>query len=114
MPLTCGCCRGVAVVGGQLRQDRGERCHHRTPYSTALWRVYILYCVTVMTLALARSSPCFASQEARVVLLQQQADELDHVMDALQRAAGGSFDVSKVTALLIVIASGLPFSCLLV
>ena len=87
---------------------------HRTPYSTALWRVYILYCVTVMTLALARSSPCFASQEARVSLLQQQADELEHVMDALQRAAGESFDNSKVTALLIETASALPFSCMLV
>ena len=74
----------------------------------------VLYCVTVMTLALARSSPCFASQEARVSLLQQQADELEHVMDALQRAAGESFDISKVTALLIETASALPFSCMLV
>ena len=89
---------------------------HRTPYSTALWRdgVYVLYCVTAVTLALARSSPCFASQEARVALLQQQADELEHVMDALQRAAGENFDISKVTALLIETASALPFSCRLV
>ncbi len=47
-------------------------------------------------------------------LLQQQADELEHVMDALQRAAGESFEISKVTALLIETASALPFSCMLV
>jgi hypothetical protein len=53
-----------------------------------------------------------AAQDARVAVLQQQADELDRVMEALQRAAGESFDISKVAAHLIETASTLPSSCL--
>jgi hypothetical protein len=49
--------------------------------------------------------PHRAAQEARAAVLQQQAEELDTVMDALQRAAGQSFNISKVTALLIETAS---------
>jgi hypothetical protein len=46
-------------------------------------------------------------------VLQQQADELDTVMDALQRAAGQRFNISKVTALLIETTSTLRSPCLL-
>ena len=101
-------------MGGQLRQDRGKICH--PPHA-------LQYCpmACVSTALRYRNDSCSRSlltvlltQEARVAVLQQQADELDHVMDTLQRAAGESFDISKVTALLIETASALPFSCMLV